>query len=396
MDKHPAEARRRHLTTFVSAYSTVSCDSSFFLSLPNHSWTRWQKCSGNLQDVSMAASMDVCQESWCTHLSVSALCIPVLWQKMCTPKVYIGYRGITNFKGNEGFLRVLCLRSHWQDNRSVMRFHFCELLFQRYHQTPSKWRANTWSRHSKSRVQLTCRRPASWPKSGKLVWVWLSCVSPDWLCEVPLGQSTMWWCSIWQLDWNIPCPPVARPPLWTAWLVEDKEDKEDLMNKEELMTLPTPQGTSHCSCLEHWFLFLQATPNSHMLIGLKQENSTGTSFWLLFFFLVSEIVFVLRSQMTNAFMAVRLTLAVLATSPSFWCLTLILSRLEAIFPIISSVSSINYTRQEGKLPETQIRVKPACFIRKERIGEKQMQLVAEDGTRALEFPPALQAPKHSG
>ena len=26
------------------------------------------------------------------------------------------------------------------------------------------------------------------------------------------------------------------------------------MNKEELTTLPTPQGTSHCSCLEHCFL----------------------------------------------------------------------------------------------------------------------------------------------
>ncbi len=28
------------------------------------------------------------------------------------------------------------------------------------------------------------------------------------------------------------------------------------MNKEELMILPTPQGTSHCSCLEHCLLFL--------------------------------------------------------------------------------------------------------------------------------------------
>ncbi len=27
------------------------------------------------------------------------------------------------------------------------------------------------------------------------------------------------------------------------------------MNKEELIILPTPQGTSHCSCLEHCFLF---------------------------------------------------------------------------------------------------------------------------------------------
>ncbi len=30
------------------------------------------------------------------------------------------------------------------------------------------------------------------------------------------------------------------------------------MNKEGFMTLPMPQGTSHCSCLEHCFLFLVA------------------------------------------------------------------------------------------------------------------------------------------
>ncbi len=29
------------------------------------------------------------------------------------------------------------------------------------------------------------------------------------------------------------------------------------MNKEELMTLAMLQGTSHCSCLEHCFLFVQ-------------------------------------------------------------------------------------------------------------------------------------------
>ncbi len=54
-------------------------------------------------------------------------------------------------------------------------------------------------------------------------------------------------------------PPTTRgrpPPPWTVWLVEDKEDKEELMNKEELMTLTTPHGTSHCSCLEHCFLFV--------------------------------------------------------------------------------------------------------------------------------------------
>ncbi len=39
--------------------------------------------------------------------------------------------------------------------------------------------------------------------------------------------------------------------------MEDKEDKEELMNKEELRTLLMPQGTSHCSCLEHCFLFIE-------------------------------------------------------------------------------------------------------------------------------------------
>ncbi len=34
------------------------------------------------------------------------------------------------------------------------------------------------------------------------------------------------------------------------------------MNKEELMTLPTLQGTSHCSCLEHCFLFYKATQSA--------------------------------------------------------------------------------------------------------------------------------------
>ncbi len=36
----------------------------------------------------------------------------------------------------------------------------------------------------------------------------------------------------------LPDPPLAIPPLQkTAWLVEDKEDQEELINKEELMTL---------------------------------------------------------------------------------------------------------------------------------------------------------------
>ncbi len=37
--------------------------------------------------------------------------------------------------------------------------------------------------------------------------------------------------------------------------MEDEEDKEELMNKEELMTL-LAQGTLHCSCLEHCFLLV--------------------------------------------------------------------------------------------------------------------------------------------
>ncbi len=50
--------------------------------------------------------------------------------------------------------------------------------------------------------------------------------------------------------------PLLDPPLRTAWLVEDKEDQEELMNKEGLTTLPMLQGTSHYSCLEHCFLFI--------------------------------------------------------------------------------------------------------------------------------------------
>ena len=46
--------------------------------------------------------------------------------------------------------------------------------------------------------------------------------------------------------------------------MEDKEDKEELMNNEELTTLPTPQGTSHCSCLEHCFLFIHNTGANHV------------------------------------------------------------------------------------------------------------------------------------
>ncbi len=63
-----------------------------------------------------------------------------------------------------------------------------------------------------------------------------------------------------------PCPDTLcpnPPPLGhqTTWLVEDKEDKEELMNKEKLMTLSTLQATSHCSCLENCFLFPHFIPN---------------------------------------------------------------------------------------------------------------------------------------
>ncbi len=38
--------------------------------------------------------------------------------------------------------------------------------------------------------------------------------------------------------WGQTPPPEARPPPQkTVWLVEDKEDQEELINKEELMTL---------------------------------------------------------------------------------------------------------------------------------------------------------------
>ncbi len=31
------------------------------------------------------------------------------------------------------------------------------------------------------------------------------------LCKVPLGRSTMCWCSIWQGGWNVPCPFPSTP-----------------------------------------------------------------------------------------------------------------------------------------------------------------------------------------
>ncbi len=59
--------------------------------------------------------------------------------------------------------------------------------------------------------------------------------------------------------------------------MEDK-DKEEVMNKEELMTLLTPQGTSHCSCLEHCFLFATAVrlPLHNTKSAKHQSNSATT------------------------------------------------------------------------------------------------------------------------
>ncbi len=47
------------------------------------------------------------------------------------------------------------------------------------------------------------------------------------------------------------------------------------MNKEELMTLPTPQGTSHCSCLEHCFSFLIALAKSIFSTCLSVRGPVG-------------------------------------------------------------------------------------------------------------------------
>ncbi len=62
------------------------------------------------------------------------------------------------------------------------------------------------------------------------------------------------------------------------------------MNKEELMTLLMPQGTSHCSCLEHCFLFyMHHRGAGQMTKGAKiawrymsrvQSSSECASLWL--------------------------------------------------------------------------------------------------------------------
>ncbi len=61
--------------------------------------------------------------------------------------------------------------------------------------------------------------------------------------------------------------------------MEDKEDKKELMNKEELMTLPTPQGTSHCSCIEHCFLFMKNTGDGKGTHARERSRSMTCS-WI--------------------------------------------------------------------------------------------------------------------
>ncbi len=95
----------------------------------------------------------------------------------------------------------------------------------------------------------------------------------------------------YQTPYQRQTPPRGRPPpqrktpldsMQHDWLVEDKEDKEELMNKEELITLLTPQGTSHCSCLEHCFLFVDGAAFrisgiwTHFLADL-QGHGTGAN-----------------------------------------------------------------------------------------------------------------------
>ncbi len=69
--------------------------------------------------------------------------------------------------------------------------------------------------------------------------------------EAPCGSAVCGsWTEMSPAPSPLPSPEAGPPPCG-----EDKEDKEELMNKEEFMTLPMPQVTSHCSCLEHCFLF---------------------------------------------------------------------------------------------------------------------------------------------
>ncbi len=69
-------------------------------------------------------------------------------------------------------------------------------------------------------------------------------------------------------------PPPPGPPAWTP----PPPDKED---KEESTTLPTPQGTSHCSCLEHCFLFYEEEQTIFLQVNencIACKNSTMAVF----------------------------------------------------------------------------------------------------------------------
>ncbi len=50
------------------------------------------------------------------------------------------------------------------------------------------------------------------------------------------------------------------------------------MNKEELMTLLTPQGTSHCSCLEHSCLFMDMVMGTSVYIGKEESLHKHTGY----------------------------------------------------------------------------------------------------------------------
>ncbi len=50
-----------------------------------------------------------------------------------------------------------------------------------------------------------------------------------------------------------------------------------MMNKEEFMTSPTPQGTSQCSCLEHCFLLLFCLTAAEGILCAKCDTMTNAS-----------------------------------------------------------------------------------------------------------------------
>ncbi len=59
------------------------------------------------------------------------------------------------------------------------------------------------------------------------------------LCEVPLGRSTMWKCSIWQGGWNVPCPRWT-PSAWNTPPSSVEKTRKTRKNRQHYQ-----QGTSH-------------------------------------------------------------------------------------------------------------------------------------------------------